>query len=457
MDALQFEVARFLAAKAAQKRRTTYQQVGEAVGWNHPTGRGLGRNLEVILHYLADRGLPPLTTILVKKGERYPAEDAMAYIRGALGDIDIEDAQQQVFAFDWTGVPELAPEKEILPAGRDVWLTSFWGFDPAGWGCIGFADEGKRSRFLRMSQPGALVAIYVTKSKGPDDMRGKVVGILEVSHEIGHAKDFISGDRWAEKENNPDTRRKWLHAIKATRAWQIVPEDWMRVEDLFPSAYGSAQAEFIGASGVQVPRDEAERLLQLDVYEVRIYGSSQPVDPTIQTLDTAISPSRAVPLSSRPYWVGETDGPKHLYILELRGDIATYLGRTATDVDGKSIIKVGFSKSPLARRDQIQSSYPKGTYEWSVLRPSPIPDQAPYANANIAIAGEDAMKKRLVDEKAEVLGGEFFLAEEWLVHNTWRAGKYAADRAQSVFLCGHGHKDQDGADETAKQDDPTQF
>jgi len=40
------------------------------------------------------------------------------------------------------------------------------------------------------------------------------------------------------------------------------------------------------------------------------------------------------------------------------------------------------------------------------------------------------MKKRLVDEKARVLGGEFFLAEDWLVHKTWSAGNHAAQQAQ---------------------------
>ena len=433
MDILQFELARFLAAKATQRTRATYQQAGEAVGWNHPTGRGLGRNLEVVLHHLHDRGLPPLTTILVKKGERYPAEDAMAYIRSALGDIDIEAAQQQVFSFDWSSVQELAPNKDQLPNGRGVWLTSFWGFDPARAGFIGFADERKRSRYLRLSRPGALMAIYVTKAKGPENMRGKVVGVLEISHDKGHAKDFTAGDRWAEQENDPDSRGKWLYAVKATRAWRIIPEDWKRVEDLFPSTYGSAHPEFIGASGVQVPREEAERLLQLDVYEVPIYGQSSLVDPTIRTLDTALSPSRAVPPATGPYWVGETDGPKHLYILELKGDISAYLRRPIEAVEGKSIIKVGFSKSPLTRRDQIQSAYPKGQFEWTVLRPATVPERAPYSNASIATVGEDAMKKRLVDEKAEILGGEFFLADDSLVHNTWNAGRYAAEQAQLAF------------------------
>lgn len=214
MDSLQFEIARFLAQKAAQKQRTTYQQVGEAVGWNHPNGRGLGAHLEVILHYLAERRLPPLTTILVRKGERYPHEDAIAYIRVVLGEIDIETCQQEVFDFDWRGVPELLPEATTLPDGREVWLTSLWGFDPTNWGCIGFADEGKRNRFLNQSKPGVLVAIYVTKGKGPDEMRGRVVGVLELSHEAGHAKNYISGDRWRKKELDPDSKGKMASCRK---------------------------------------------------------------------------------------------------------------------------------------------------------------------------------------------------------------------------------------------------
>jgi len=433
MDSLKFEIVRFLASKATLKQRTTYQQVGEAVGWNHPNGRGLGTHLEVILTYLAERKLPPLTTVLVRKGERYPHEDAMEYIRNVLGDIDIEATQQEVFAFDWASVPEFQTDGTKLPDGREVWLTSFWGFDPSQWGCIGFADEAKRNRFLTQSRPGTLVAIYVTKGKGPEGMRGKIVGVLELSHESGHAQNYISGDRWREKELDPASKGKWLYAVKVSRAWSVVPEDWKRVEDIFPEAYRSAHPEFIGASGVKVGAEEAEKLLQLDVQEVHVYGSNEAADPTIQTLQSALQPSRAVPPPSAPYTVGETDGPKFLYILKLQGDIAAYLGCLAADVEEHSIIKVGFSKSPLARRNQIQSAYPEGSFKWSVLFPSPMPDEAPYANAAVAIVGEDAMKKRLVDEKAKVLGGEFFLAEDWLVHKTWVAGNYAAQQEQGKF------------------------
>ena len=55
---------------------------------------------------------------------------------------------------------------------------------------------------------------------------------------------------------------------------------------------------------------------------------------------------------------------------------------------------------------------------------------APYASACVAIAGEDATKARLVRDGAESLGGEFFLAEDWLLHHIWAAGAGAAKAAQ---------------------------
>ncbi|TAW11128.1 hypothetical protein [Rhizobium ruizarguesonis] len=432
MNAFQIEIARVLVRKALRKQRVTYQQVGEAVGWAHPTGRGLGPHLEVVLHYLADKGLPALTTIVVKKGHRHPAADAMVYIRSALGNIDIEATQQEVFSFDWRSVPEMAANDDQLPADRGAWLTSFWGFDPASWGCIGFADEWRRNAYLKNSKPGGLVAIYVTKNKGPKEMRGKVIGVLEIGHDAGHAKDFISGEHWAAKELDSASKGKWQYAVKATRAWRIVPEDWQPVETLFPRAYGNTNAELIGANGVALDADECAALYGLDVYEVPVYGQAAPIDPTIQTLESALVPSRAVRPPSSPYCVGETDGPKHLYILKLAGNIAAYLGRPAKELEEKHIIKVGFSKSPRARRDQIQSAYPKGAFNWEVFKPDPQPDAAPYSNAEVAIAGEDAMKKRLIEEKAEVLGGEFFLADDWLIYSTWSVGRMVAEKAEAV-------------------------
>jgi hypothetical protein len=46
------------------------------------------------------------------------------------------------------------------------------------------------------------------------------------------------------------------------------------------------------------------------------------------------------------------------------------------------------------------SDIPRGTFQWRVLRPVDQTSPALILDAAVAIVGEDAMKKRLVDEKA---------------------------------------------------------
>lgn len=443
MDDLQWKIAGFLARSASKRSRVTYQQVGEEIGWSHPTGRGLGKHLYEILHYCKNHGLPPLTTILVKKGERVPAGDAMTYIREALGEVDIPSVQKDVFDFNWgavLGFADLLQEKKKEVA----WLTSFWGFDPANWGCIGFADESRRQKFLRHTKDGTLVAVYVTRHKGPRNMQGKVVGVLQVSHETGPANKFLSGDAWARKEADPESKGKWMYAVRATRAWRVVEEDWKDVGEIFAHTYSSNNPELIGAQGVELTEAESEALSRLNVYEVPIYGQTRDVSSSIECLSSARSPSRAVPPAKEPYWVGEVDSPKYLYILELTGDTATYLGRPAAEVEGKKIIKVGFSKSPTSRRDQIQAAYPSGQYNWEIVFPIELKSPPPYPCAEVAIVGEDAMKRRLVEWGAESLGREFYFAEDWLVHRTWSVGKFAADEYLRDFSLISGAAEQKG-------------
>ncbi len=320
-------------------------------------------------------------------------------------------------------------EESLAREPPAVWLTSFWGFAPEQWGCIGFTDPKMRADFVRNTQSGVLVAIYVTKHRGEAAERGKVLGFLEVSHETGDAQTFIAGDLWARTQLDPKAHGKWRYALRATRAWRIVPEQWARVDRLLPKTYASAHAIKIGSAGVKVAPGEVERLLELEVYETPVHGATQPVDATIMPLKRAIAPTRAVPPATAPYWVGEIDGPKHLYILKLMGGAAAYLGRAPAAVEDKSIIKVGFSKSPLTRRDQIQRAYPEGAFHWEVIRPEVIPATAPYANIKVATAGEDAMKARLVGDDAETLGGEFYLVPDWLIPHIWTAGRVAAEAA----------------------------
>lgn len=81
MDPMQTEIARFVAEKAMRQKCATYQQVGDADGWNHPSGRGPSNNRETVLLALHNRGRPPLTTFSFKRGERHSRPEAKGELR----------------------------------------------------------------------------------------------------------------------------------------------------------------------------------------------------------------------------------------------------------------------------------------------------------------------------------------------------------------------------------------
>lgn len=422
-------IAQFIARKAIARERTNYPEVANAVGWGNPKGQGLGRQLKPIVEYCHNSGLPKLTAIVAKTGKLHPSKDAIALIEEITGKFDITEAQESVLDFDWTIIPEFGLDLKQLLKERDVWLTSGWDFIPEEWGCIGFATPSRCEKY----ETGSLVIIYITRDSDLKEERGKVVGIVETSGEVGPTKDYVSSRLWKKKENNPKTKGKWPWAVGISRAWYIKPKERKDVREIFSSTCENNHDLNIGTNGVRVDSKEIEEFLQFNASITQIYHGTISAEQTAQTEDNKSQPSRAGPTASKPYEVGESDGPKYLYILELQGDIAAYLGCKPEEVNDKKIIKVGFSKSPVKRKNQIQSSYPKGVFQWKVFRLSSLPTQAPYSNAHIAIQGENEMKRYLIKHGAESLTREFFLVKNRLIQQAWEAGNIAAKQAQAIF------------------------
>lgn len=323
---------------------------------------------------------------------------------------------------------------ETVPLAPAAWLTSFWGFDPSLWGGVGFTKKVDRDAFLRAAPAGALLAIYVTKQKGPKAQRGKLVGFLEITHEIGPMQDFTSPVEWAAAEKEAGKKGKWVFGIKASRAWQVVEDDWKDVDTFLPETYFAHNKQLIGSKGVPISAHEIASLGELNVREVSVFGQMEISSEWIGPLNNALLPSPAVPQSKTPVLHKEADGPKRLYILALQGNQGHFLARAPESLLGQLVIKVGFSVSPADRRNQIQSAYPaKCAFQWEVVWQYPPLDQPAYPNADVAIAGENAMKKRLAEE-GECIGGEFFVADEGLLIRTMSIGKFASNRKMET-LC----------------------
>lgn len=309
---------------------------------------------------------------------------------------------------------------------RSVWLTSFWGFDPDKWGGVGFTQAKDREAYLKHAPPGSLLAVYVTKHRGPEQMRGRIVGLLEINGKTFPMQSLTSPSEWATSQREAGTKNKWSFGVQASRAWKIAPEEWPDVDTLLPETYASANAQLIGSKGIAVVQSEITRLLALTAMEVPVYRQTAPIlDKMGLVGDLVLKTSRAIHPGKGPRLIGEADGPKYIYILKLCGNVAHYLGRDPREVEGLSIIKVGFSKSPGLRAGQLQSAYPAGAFKWEVIQPVPLPDQPMFPDAAAAIVGEDAMKARLKHEGADILGGEFFLADDGMIVRAWNAGRFA--------------------------------
>lgn len=317
----------------------------------------------------------------------------------------------------------LYPGFQIGSGKAQVWLTSMYGFEPEDWGLLPFTLEAHLRTFLSRTRPGELCVVY-GGPKAPAAMRRRVIGILQFSHEVLPARSMMSLQAWTDKQSDPATAKKWNYAVRILRAWRVTPETYMHIEDFAPDTAARKSWRSIGALGVTLSSKEVQNILKLDLQECTVFGGPTIIGAEPVEARKALAPSKAGPVSQNPYTVRESEGPKHLYILGLKGNADHFLGRKA---DGKLIVKPGFSKSPGTRCADHNRHLPACAFEWEILYSGPLSGLAPYPTSAHAKAGERAMQTALLEgSKDASLGGEFFLTTENLVKAAWKTGNAAA-------------------------------
>lgn len=324
-----------------------------------------------------------------------------------------------------TPVPALIvdPLKAIERDPPEVWLRSFYGFSPEDWGFLGFTRPGIRDRFVRESKEGALVVIFgATGSDDPAD-HGVILGVQQQSHEVGHARQFMSALAWERKAADPKRAKSWNNAVKAVRAWRVTGEHRMPIQEFAPETYSAARAQAIGSQCMRLTGNDARKLLELDLFEVPVFGGS-PVNQFVEGSATEVlSPSKAGPVSKSPFKSREAEGPKHLYVLQLEGNASHLLGEPVND---EIIVKVGFSRSPSTRCDDHNRTLPACAFNWALRYSTHLEGREPFDCSDRAIAGEDAMKDALLGY-GRSLGGEFFRASSGHVEAAWKRGVREAE------------------------------
>lgn len=296
-----------------------------------------------------------------------------------------------------------------------VFFTSFWGWEPARWGTVGFTGSRgltRRTNLLKQLTNPFICVAYVTSNRTETDpsIKGMMAGFMLVSHETGDRDAFTHP---TQHSNEPG---KWRHSLRALRAFNYLPEYRISAREFDPSIMRTARS--VSAMGeILTDPQKIEQLRSLPCEETAIYLGLDQLRQAVPAEENQPAMVRAGPASDEGYVVeaGTRHIPRLLYILRLDGDTSAWLGRNA---EGQAIYKIGLSASPDLRRQTLQKAMPSGVFKWSVFRTSLDVGACSF---EAAVAGEFEMKKTLAS-MGEWRNGEFYLASNDVIETAWENG-----------------------------------
>jgi hypothetical protein len=300
-----------------------------------------------------------------------------------------------------------------------VWIKAFWGFTPEEWGAVGFTDETARDALLADIGNIGLVLIYgstTAKTIYPEE-RGRVLGLYAVTGKAVDIADHVDPAMLAEARKKAGREAAWRYAVPGVRAWRVPVEQAPRIADIAPETYDSEAGTTIARRGRKLSKADAQRILSLVLEERGVYKLSQVPQNEVAPLAERLRPSKAGPISVLPKTSQADDGFKHAYILTLSGDAGHFLDDTSGRWEGCRIVKVGISKHPSKRCDDINRNYPHGAYAWRLTH-STFRDGLETLFAPSAVDMENVLKG-LFEQRGTSLGGEFFVIKSDAIRPIW--------------------------------------
>ena len=287
---------------------------------------------------------------------------------------------------------------------KNVWIKAFWGFDPSNWGYIGFTRESDRDRLMRELSEDDLILIYGADSAETEqEKRRQALGFLQIvpTPIMDYERQSEQGREWKAARGLQD---RWTFALPVKRAWQVQRK--IEIKHLAPQTYNHNYARIIASQGKMLTPQEAENVLQLPVLPVNVYGEPPVAENALTetTMGDTFEPSRGLVPSFGIRTSEYQDGEHYLYMLKFDGNIAAILDHAPSLLHGKSLVKVGLSKDPIARCEQLNAGFPPaGSSRWK-----PCLKSKAFKNGIDAKNAEDFIKQTFANE-FESLGGEFFL------------------------------------------------
>jgi hypothetical protein len=285
-----------------------------------------------------------------------------------------------------------------------IWLKAFWGFDPGNEGYLGFTRPGDRNHFIDEARPGDLVLIYGADAPETDtEDRRQALGFLEIDP-LPITDSERSSPEGLRRKISSGWKDRWTYAVPVRRAWRVNRR--IEVKHLAPTTYRPERARVIATRGELMAPEEIENVVKLPVSPVSVFGES-PIEVSSEAefpLRSVFKPSRGINPTFGTRTSEFEDGDHYLYMLQIEGDIMGLLGRRSATLDGKAVVKVGYSREPNRRAAEHNAALPPaGQLHWKLTMLSKA-----FPDGRAAKDAEDIMKEEFA-KRFESLGGEFFL------------------------------------------------
>ena len=283
-----------------------------------------------------------------------------------------------------------------------VWITSFWGFDPANEGYLGFTYEGNRAWFLEHWREGDLILIYgADASTTAPEKRHQALGFLEIEPHLIRDIDRMS-DVGIQRKVDNNWIDRWTFAVPVIRAAEV--QRRISINHIAPVTLTSNRARIIASRGELLTPEEAAVALSLPVSPINVFGMPPLPEGALQQ---QFLPSRGIRPTFGQHMTTRADGDHFLYALRFDGEASRLLDRQPFELRNKAIFKVGYSNDPVRRCEEMNCGIPPAaSCRWKIDFKSRT-----FESAQAAFEAETTLKEDLA-RKGQSLGHEFFLCSK---------------------------------------------
>ena len=240
-----------------------------------------------------------------------------------------------------------------------VFVTGFWGFEPADEGYVGFTHQSTRDRLLNEWRDGDLLLIIGVKGQHTEKHDvGRCLGLVDVDPRpiLDHEGASPEGYRRKVEKFGVD---RWQYAMPIRKAWFVGRE--VKARHVAPETCSANNARAVATSYRLLTPAEAARVRGLPLRKAELWGRPDWIaDPAeLATETTAAREYRRGPAPNfGTFTTVRSDGETCLYLMVLEGPLDSMFPKHLPAASARAVVKVGRSNDPKGRCEQLNCGFP---------------------------------------------------------------------------------------------------